>query len=221
MLAFVDESGNTGDKALVGSSDYFVVAIVVFQNDEDAFTCSSAIEQLRHEHSRPASYEFHYAENSLKVKEAFLRRVAALPFSYYIFAIDKDPVSLIGTGLHRRSQYGKELYKFSVLKAIESVEPYLRDANVIIDESGGRNFRRELVTYLRQNLRDETAERSIKRIRTQDSKGSNLLQLADYVAGIVNRSLQGKQRESNFLHRYLMPHEAGRRLWAGENTNDD
>ena len=194
MLAFVDESGNTGDKALVGSSDYFVVAVVVFQNDEDAFTCSSAIEQLRQEHSRPASYEFHYAENSLRVKEAFLRRVAPHPFSYYVFAIDKDPVSLTGTGLHTGPQYGKELYKFSILKAIESVEPYLKDANVIIDESGGRNFRRELVTYLRQSLRDETTERSIKRIRTQDSKGSNLLQLADYVAGIVNRSLQGKQR---------------------------
>ena len=188
MLAFVDESGNTGDKALVGSSDYFVVAVVVFQNSKDASSCNSAIEQLRQEQSRPASYEFHYAENSFKVKEAFLRRIAPHPFSYYVFAIDKDPASLTGTGLHTGLQYGKELYKFSVLKAIESVKPYLKDAYVIIDESGGRNFRRELVTYLRQSLREEGAERSIKRIRTQNSKGSNLLQLADYVAGIVNRS---------------------------------
>ena len=214
MLAFVDESGNTGDKMLIGSSDFFVVAAVVFQNNRDADSCSRTINQIRQKHNLPAGYEFHYADNSLRVKELFLRRVAPHHFSYYIFAIDKDYEYLTSIGLTTGQQYGKELYKLSVLKAVESAKPYLKDANVIIDESGGKNFRRELITFLRQSLPNEGTERSIKKFSTQDSKRSNLLQLADYVAGIVNRYLQGKQREANFLRQYLIQHEADRQLWT-------
>lgn len=205
MLAFVDESGNTGDRALVGSSDYFVVAVVVFRNSADAQACDIAISRLRRELNLRSDYEFHYAHNSPRIQEAFLRRVSQHHFSYQALTINKETRGLSDT----KSDYGKELYRFAILKALQDTKPYLTDATVIIDESGGKRFRRELVTFLRQNLRSSETAQTIRKLRTQNSKGSNLLQMADYVAGVMNRVSQGKPREVRFLRDYLMPHETG------------
>ena len=76
LLAFVDESGDTGRKILNRSSLYFVVAVVIFRDSDDAQACEHAIRRLRHSLNLSAQYEFHYAENSFRVKEAFLRTVS-------------------------------------------------------------------------------------------------------------------------------------------------
>ncbi len=208
MLAFIDESGDTGRKLLNNSSRYLVVAVIIFQNNSDAQACDDAIHQLRRELNLRAAYEFHYADNSPRVKEAFIRKVSVHRFTYHVCIINKAADSLTDASL----EYGKELYKFAISKAIESAEPHLRNASVIIDESGGKRFGRELSAHLRQNLRDKGMERSARKLAMKNSEGNNLLQLADYVAGIVNRALQGRQREMSFMTQYLAPHEIGRQV---------
>ena len=47
MLAFVDESGDSGRKILNGSSLYFVVAVVTFEDHDDALACDHRIGLLR------------------------------------------------------------------------------------------------------------------------------------------------------------------------------
>ncbi|MGB9898912.1 DUF3800 domain-containing protein [Thermanaerothrix sp.] len=47
MLAFIDESGDTGLKVDKGSSYFFVVAMVVFENHEEALNCDNKIEKLK------------------------------------------------------------------------------------------------------------------------------------------------------------------------------
>ncbi|MFB6225357.1 MAG: DUF3800 domain-containing protein, partial [Candidatus Paceibacteria bacterium] len=44
MLVFLDESGDTGLKLDKGSSQYFVISLVVFQSKDEARTCNHAIE---------------------------------------------------------------------------------------------------------------------------------------------------------------------------------
>ena len=39
MLGFLDESGDTGLKVSSGSSPFFVVALVTFDDDEEALRC--------------------------------------------------------------------------------------------------------------------------------------------------------------------------------------
>ena len=99
MLAFVDESGDTGRKILNRSSRYFVVAVVVFRDNDDAHACDAAIEQLRMELYPHVNYEFHYAHNSLRVKESFLRRAEGFPFSYHTLVVDKEPDNLNRAGI--------------------------------------------------------------------------------------------------------------------------
>ena len=209
MLAFMDESGDTGRKILNRSSRYFVLAVVIFHDNEDALACDGAIEQLRNELYPRSGYEFHYAHNSLRVKEAFLRRIYQHSFTYHAFVIDK--ISLQSSG--ERLKFGKDLHRFAILRAIELSRSYLDDATVTIDGSGERKSKDKLTSYLRHNLRGRMPGRTIANIKTQDSTKNNLLQLSDYVAGILNRSIQGKQREENFLRQYLMRHELGRIMW--------
>ncbi len=39
MLVFIDESGDTGLKIDKGSSKYFVIALVIFEDHEEAIAC--------------------------------------------------------------------------------------------------------------------------------------------------------------------------------------
>ncbi len=72
----------------------------------------------------------------------------------------------------------------------EGAKPYLDEAIVKIDASGGRKFQRQLASYLKTkvNIREASPQR-IRRVTAGDSSRSNLLQLADMVCGAVARSL--------------------------------
>ena len=52
MLVFIDESGDSGLKIGEGSSRYFTVALVVFEDREEATACDQRIELLKRELDR-------------------------------------------------------------------------------------------------------------------------------------------------------------------------
>lgn len=209
MLAFVDESGDTGRKILNRSSLYFVVAVVIFRDSADAQACEYAIQRLRRNLNLPARYEFHYAENSFRVKEAFLQTASAHRFEYHAFAIDKS-----ATDVALRTAFSEGLYKFASRRAFEIANPRLtRNMNVTIDERGGKQFRNEIARHLRHHVIDYAGNTLIGRLSMRRSNGDNLLQLADYVAGITNRVLRGQAQEVELRQRYLLSHEASREVW--------
>ena len=210
MLAFVDESGDTGRKILNRSSKYFVVAVVLFRENEDAHACDAAIKRLRRSLNLPARYEFHYAENSIKVKEAFLKAVSSQRFEYFAFAVDKGTMD----DARLETAFNEGLYEFAVRGAFEIAKPQLAgNVSVTIDERGGRRFRNEIAAHLRNHITDDAGNAIIGKLSTRRSSGDNLLQLADYVAGITNRMLRGQAQELELRRRYLLSHEASREVW--------
>lgn len=66
----------------------------------------------------------------------------------------------------------------------------LVSATVVIDKSGDKKFRYELMTFLRHHIAGHT--RLIKKIKMEKSDHNNLLQLADYIAGVVHVSVRRK-----------------------------
>ena len=209
MLAFVDESGDTGRKILNRSSLYFAVAVVIFRDNEDAQACEQAIQRLRHSLGLPARYEFHYAENSFRVKEAFLKTISTHRFEYHAFAINKG-----ATDGALRTAFHEGLYKFASRRAFEIANPRLaRNMNVTIDEREGKQFRNEIARHLRRHVIDDKGNTLIGRLSMRRSSGDNLLQLADYVAGITNRVLGGQTKEIELRQRYLLSHEVSREVW--------
>lgn len=209
MLAFVDESGDAGRKTESGSSRYFVVAVVTFEENDDANACDQRITALRTELRLASTYEFHFSKNSDWVKERFLEAVAPFAFSYHVFALNKDRRVLTGPGFgHKES-----LYKFTARMTFENAKPYLDSTTVILDRSGDRKFRDEIAVYLRRRINDREGPPRIKKVKIQRSDGNNLLQLADYVAGVSARFLNGKPDGEEWRQRYLATHRITERVW--------
>lgn len=207
MLVFVDESGDPGRKTERGSSPFFVVALVTFEENEVAAACDERIKLLRYELSLPKDYEFHFYSNSRKVRQAFLEAVSPYDFFYHAFALNKDPQKLWGRGFHFKGP----LYKYVCGVVFQNARPYLSDATVIIDRSGDREFRKQLAGYLRRRMK-EGGQNPIRKIKLEDSRRNNLLQLADYVAGIGNRCVSNRPDAEGY-RRPIAAHEAQLRVW--------
>lgn len=209
MLAFLDESGDPGRRLDDGSSKYFVVSVVTFEDHAEAIACDHQISELRRSLRVSPAFEFHFAHNSNRIREAFLEAVTPFRFSYHTFALNKDRRVLYSDGFDHK----ESLYKFTARMTFENAKPYLDSAIVVIDKSGNRNFRDEIALYLRRRLNDQEGRERIKKVKIQRSDGNNLLQLADYVAGVSARYLGGKENGFEWRRKYLATHRLTERVW--------
>ena len=188
MLVFVDESGDTGFKFDRGSSERFVVTLVIFSQVEDAHAAEERLAQLRHELSLQKAFEFHYAHNSMKVRDALFVAVKDLRFSYCSIAINKQ--KLEGPGF----RFKESFYKYACRLVLQNAKTHLENAKIVIDGSGSREFRQQLGSYLRRHMNDREDEIvRIKKVQLEDSKKNSLIQLADMVCGAVAHELAGKE----------------------------
>ena len=64
----------------------------------------------------------------------------------------------------------------------------MKDATIIIDGSGSREFKRQFKTYLRKKI----GASIVKKVKIQSSHSNNLIQLADMIAGAVHRNFTNK-----------------------------
>ena len=203
MLGFFDESGDPGLKIDRGSSRFFVVALVTFDEDAEALRCGRRIDALRGELHLPNDYEFHFSKNSRRVREAFMQAVQPFDFRYHIFALDKAPGALYELGLKNNV----DLYRYTAERVFRNAAPYLTAAAIFIDKRGGKKFEEELAAYLRRQLKSPGGERIVQTVKQQESHRNNLLQLADYVASISNRAVSENPDGLDFQRRYLKAKE--------------
>ena len=129
MLVFIDESGDSGLKIEKGSSRYFTVSLVMFEDNDEALACDQRIKLLKKELGLPENYEFH--------------------------------------------------------------------------------FKRQLAKYLRR----KTGSGIIKKVKMQRSEGNNLLQLADYAASVINRSVQNRKKWSGEYRKIIAHREIYVQIW--------
>lgn len=209
MLAFIDEAGDTGLKTDQGASQFFVVVMVLFEDHEEALRCDQRISLLRKELGYADGFEFHFRENSDRQRKRFLEAVAPYDFQYFGFALNKGSEKLWGPGFEHKAS----LYKFTCGIVFENAKPYLTDAIVVLDESGTDTFRSQLGKYLGRRMTTSGGTRLIKKIKMQRSSGNNLLQLADYAAGVVSRKVQRKKKEAAEYYRYIAAKEVLLRVW--------
>lgn len=187
MLIFIDESGDSGLKLNAGSSKCFTLAFVAFQNHNEALAVDDRISLLRKEQRLPDNFEFHFNKLNLAYRRMFLEVIA--PYDFFYFAIVMDKANLAG----RELQFKESLYNYACGLIFEEAKSRLSDAVVVIDENGSKNFKSELKRYLVHRLTDDSGKCFVKKVRTQDSRKNNLVQLADMIVGAVARSFTGKK----------------------------
>lgn len=199
MLVFIDESGDAGLKLTSGSTDYFIVTLIAFEDRDEATAADQRIQLLKGELGFPAKFEFHFNKVKGSLREAFLSAVAGYDFFYFSIVINK--AKLQGPGF----KFKESFYKYTCGLVFENAKPYLDNATVVIDGSGSREFRRQLGSYLRKRINDKKGEsRFIGKVKIQDSRDNNLLQLADMVCGAIARSYG--QKEDAKTYRSLISH---------------
>lgn len=208
MLVFIDESGDSGLKINDGSSRYFAVSLVVFEESDEANACDQRIELLKRELGWDYNSEFHFKNNSDKIKEEFLKAVTKYSFFYYCIVINKEPSKLWGDGFRDKRSF----YKYACRLVFENAKEKLDNAIILIDKSGNLDFRHQLEKYLKSKI-NSSSRKYIKKIKMQDSQKNNLLQLADYVAGAINRSINQKKNNSNFYRKLISAHEINVQIW--------
>ncbi len=184
MLVFVDESGDTGVSGKPGQSDYFVVTLVLFENDDEAARVDTRIDQLRQELRLHSRFEFHFHGTKSDFRRRFLE--AVLPFDWGFLAFVMNKRALWSSTFRS----GDTLYQRTAQYVFENASPYLDNAKVVIDKRGSDRFRKELSRYLKSNLNTAPGHRPrIKKIKPAVSERNNLVQLADMVCGSIYRSM--------------------------------
>ncbi len=207
MLAFIDESGDSGLKTESGSSRYFTVGLVVFEDLDEALACDQRIQLLKKELGWSASSEFHFKRNSDKIKRGFLKAVSPYNFFYYGIVVNKDPKKLWGEGFKNKESF----YKYACGLVFENAKEKLERAIVTIDESGNLDFKRQLAGYLRRKANRES--NTIKKVKMQRSESNNLLQLADYIAGVINRSINNNKKWADDYRKIIAHREIYVQIW--------
>jgi hypothetical protein len=181
MLVFVDESGDTGFKFTLGSSQHFVISAVVFRDRAVAEKCDQAISRLRDSLGWHPRREFHFYKSDDCTRRQFYAAVADFDFRLISFALNKP--RLIEGALRQKDR----LYMKVMSWVFDNAAPWLDCATVVVDKSGGRDFREELARVLKQWTNTAKHPNAIKKIRHEDSHSNNLLQLADMVVCAISR----------------------------------
>ena len=182
MLVFIDESGDPGMKLSEGSSAFFVITAVMFEDREEANICDAWINEIRTDLGLSPRYEFHFAKSSSRIRNRFLELVA--PFDFFYFSVVVDKAKLRNPGFQKK----ESLIKYASGLLFESAKPRLKEAIVIIDASGSRDFRNALAVYLKKRVRNDGGYPIIKKVKSARSESNNLVQLVDMVSGAVWRS---------------------------------
>lgn len=195
MLVFLDESGDPGMKLSGGSSDLFIVTLVIFNDREEAQSCDTRIDLLRRELRISDRMEFKFHKTNQVIRSAFLEAVGRYEFFYFGIVINK-------AALHSPNfQIKDSFYKYTCSLVFENAKPHLNEAIVVIDGSGSRDFKKQLSSYLKRRINDQKGGlRQIAKVKTQESHRNNLLQLADMVCGAVARSYTDKPDAKSYRH---------------------
>jgi len=200
MLVFIDDSGDAGFKLGKGSSEFFVISAVIFDDNLEVEKTAVAIKQFRRELGFSDRVEFKFNGSRREIRKKFLDTVNKFDFRIRSLVIDKKIIRSAELKNNKYSFYGyaiKTLLKYSNNSILE--------ASIKIDGSGDRAFRKTFLTYLRKEL-NSAHVKIVKNCKLVDSRSNMLVQLADMVAGSVRRSYDESKKDHQEYKNVIKKH---------------
>ncbi|MBQ3271610.1 DUF3800 domain-containing protein [Candidatus Saccharibacteria bacterium] len=181
QLVFIDDSGDPGFKKV--SSSNFVMAAALFINPEVAMSLSERISDYRKSLGWRDDYEFKFAKIRKDIIIELLRIVSDYDFQIYAAYVDKASFRQTAPIIDK-----EKLYDWTI-KELLSMMP-IEEAKIEIDGRSGKQNMRRTATYLRREVNHDGSKKL--EIKFEDSVDDNLIQLADLIAGSINRSMTNK-----------------------------
>ncbi|MCX6816732.1 MAG: DUF3800 domain-containing protein [Candidatus Beckwithbacteria bacterium] len=179
MIVFIDESGDPGFKLQKGSSDIFVLALVIFNDNLEAEKTSVAIKELRRKLKLQDKYEFKFNKTNRKFRKAFFNAIRSFKFRVRAIMVNK---ALIRSQRLRSNK--EDFYNYVIMQVLKQSGGSIKNAKLKVDKRGERTLRNQLRVYLSRRL-DNKNSKIFKDLKFVDSRQNTLIQLADMVAGAV------------------------------------
>jgi len=200
MLVFIDDSGDAGFKLDKGSTRFFVIAVVIFDDPLEAEKTALAIKELRRDLGFPDDVEFKFYKSRPEIREKFLKVVSQFKFRIRYIVVDKTLIHSPELRGNKNSFYG-----YIIKTVLKNSYDSILNAKIKIDGSGDRRFRRSFLSYLRRQL-NTNEKKIIKHCKLVDSKSNVLIQLADMIAGTIKRSYDVSKKDGKFLKKIIKKH---------------
>ena len=192
MYIFLDESGDAGFKLEQGSSTFFVIALVIFDEAAEVEQTAGNIKDLRGRLKLHEKFEFKFSKTDDYRRLQFFEAVRASPFRLRVMVIDKR---LISSDTLRRDK--EKFYGYFVRQVLEHNGGAVAGAKLRVDGSGDRAFKRAFTSYLRREL----PQNLLKDCKFRDSRDDSLIQLADMAAGAVRRAFDPAKQDRTYYER--------------------
>jgi len=197
MLIFIDDSGDPGFKFDKGSSQYFVIALLIFDDTLEAEKMAVAIKELRRTLNFSDYHEFKFYKSKDKVKTDFLQVINNYDFRIRCLVVDK---SLLYSGELKNKK--ETFYAYFIKEVLKHSNDTIINAKIRIDGTGDRIFRKQFLTYLRKELNSQ--EKTIMRnCRLVDSKSDVLIQAVDMIAGAIRRSYELDKKYKDIIKNHI------------------
>lgn len=162
---YIDESGNPSPK----NNKPFIVGMVVLESLEEVEMIQEKIKQLKEENGIARDYEFHFSRNASSKKDIFILFIEKNIKSYSIFEAQKSN--------------SMDTY-FSIADMVASSLSKDEKYNIRLDTNP------KLFKALRKSLRGNGISAKLTQVQ---SKNNDLIQVADYIAGIAAKGMKLKK----------------------------
>ena len=184
QLIFIDDSGDPGFKFNRGSSRYFVIACVIFDNKKDSEIVSQKLGTLKQEMAWIKTREFKFHRANDRQKDLFFNSIKHLPFKVRAIVVDKSKV--IETRMSQHSFYLQTI--------IYVLDQYvdMNKAQIYLDGRGNRTFQKQSSAAIRKIL--NTNRQRMNEFRFLNSRNNILIQMADMIAGAIAAKYDSNKR---------------------------
>lgn len=189
MLVFIDDSGDPGFKLDKGSTEYFVIGMVIFDDELEAEKTALAIKELRRSLGFHEQVEFRFFKSSKDIRIKFLEVIKKFNFKIRAIIVKKAAIRSEELKNNKNS-----FYSYFIKEVLKHNGGSILDAKIRIDGSGDRVFRKNFLSYLRREL-NFGEQKIIKNCKMVDSRSNVLIQMADMIAGAINRSYNLTKRD--------------------------
>ena len=200
MLVFIDDSGDAGFKLEKGSTRFFVIAMIIFDDELEAEKTAVAIKDLRRSLKFPDDMEFKFSKSKRSVRIKFLETVK--PFKFRVRSLVVDKILIHSEELRSNKN---SFYSYAIKMVLKHSDNSIFNAKIKIDGSGDRIFRKRFLNYLTRQLNTEQ-KRIVKNCKLANSKNNVLIQMTDMIAGSVRRSFDESRKDATTYKNIIRKH---------------
>ena len=200
MLVFIDESGDPGFRINKGSSKYFVIVLIIFDDDIEAENTAKKIKNLKINLGKSEKFEFKFNKCKKEIRLSFLKSIQNCKFRIRAIIFDKEKIY----SDHLRNSKDS-FYNFALAQLLKNNGNNILNARIKIDGSGDKKFRQNLENYLKKKINLEG--KIISNLRFCDSEKNLLIQLSDMIAGSIRRHYENQDNDCEEYRKIIKKRE--------------